>query len=347
MDYKKFSAEDFVLDQEFRKWVFSNDEEIESFWNNWIQQNPSKLGEIQDARKILKNLHFPDYKLAPQDKEFLLGNILNQIDNHQSDEVPVRFLSVDSYPDGAQRFPWMKLGVAASLIMALSFVFYLLIFNGHLGQLAYQTDYGQTKNIVLADGSRVTLNANSKLYVGELNDQTAKREVWLEGEAFFDIQHTENHQQFIVHANKIDVTVLGTEFNVYSRGKKSEITLASGKVRLDNRNSQAKVDMKPGDQVTFETPNHAPVKSMVDTQEISAWKNNLLIFRRTSLEEISELLKTNYDIDVFFTNGASTDHYFTGTTPADDVDLLLKSVSKSFDLNVERKGKTVIIKPNL
>jgi len=345
MDYKKYSIEDFVLDKEFRKWVHTEDEAVNTFWNDWVKKNPGKLSEIQEARRILKNLNFPAYKLTPSEKEDLFEGISGRISGADSSEVKMRYLDVDGYQGKSPRWA-LRFGVAASLIIGVAWLVMLLVQDSRFGQLAYHTDFGETKEVKLSDGTMVTLNANSKIYIGELGAQGQAREVWLEGEAFFDVTHTQTDQAFIVHANKLDVNVLGTEFNVYARGKKAEVALASGKVRLANTASKQELEMKPGDRVVYESVYQKPVKDSFDPAEVSSWKKNLLIFRRTSLEDISDLLKTNYDIDVFFTGGASSDHYFTGTTPADDIDLLLKTISKSFDLHVERKEKTVIISPN-
>ena len=345
MDYQKFAIEDFVLDKEFRKWVLANDEESNTFWNDWIQKNPAKLSDIQEARKILKNLRFPDYQLSTAEKEDIFEVIDNRIRKSEPTDIPLRYLDVDTYKK-IPRWPRWSTGIAASLLIGLAATVWLLIGDSNQGQLAYQTDFAETKEVLLKDGSRVILNANSKLYIGEMKSDTTIREVWLEGEAFFQVEHTANHQKFVVHANKIDVNVIGTTFNVYNRGKKAQIELATGKVRLDNQATQQRLEMIPGDKVSFESAYEDPALEKVNPKEVSAWKENLLIFRRSSLEEIAGLLKANYDIDVFFTDGASSDNYFTGTAPADDIDLLLETLSRSFDLRIVRKDQTIIIKPN-
>ncbi|WP_258100881.1 FecR family protein [Marinoscillum pacificum] len=345
MDYNSYTIEDFALDRDFREWVLQPDDHSDAYWNNWLQEHPERLADIKAAKRILENLSFPYHELSDEDEHLIFNNITSRIDG-TNDEVPVRFMPLDSYSSNGTRI-WAKLAVAASLVLAMVAAIYSLIKVTENNQLAYTTDFGETREVQLEDGTVVVLNANSKLYVGEFEAENADREVWLDGEAFFNVIHTASDQKFIVHANKVDVNVLGTEFNVFSRGKKSQIDLASGKVVLKNQVTQEDVDMMPGERVTYDTPTEQAVKEEVDPEEVSSWKNNLLIFRRTSLEEISELLKTNYDIDVFFTQGASSEHYFTGTVPADNIDLLLTTISKTFDLEINRKGQTVIIKPNL
>ncbi|WP_421872690.1 FecR family protein [Marinoscillum sp.] len=341
MDYNKYTVEDFVLDKDFREWVMGV-RGSEAFWNSWLADHPEKLEEVKEAKRILENLNFPNYTLSDED-ELSMFHIINQRIDGDEPEVPVRFLPVDSYTKSRTKVT-LKLAVAASLLLAMCMAIYSIVEFKRSEQLAYTTDFGQTKEVTLEDGSVVILNANSKLYVAEFEESGA-REVWLDGEAFFSVTHTSSDQKFIVHANKVDVNVLGTEFNVYTRGKKSQVELASGKVALNNQLTNVVVDMVPGDRVTYEAPGEAPKHETIDTAEISSWKDNLLIFRRNSLEEISELLKANYNIDVFFTHGASSDYFFTGTVPADNIDLLLTTIEKTFSLQVERKGQTVIIKP--
>ncbi len=346
MDYTNFSVEDFVLDREFRNWVVSNDPELDRFWHTWMKDHPDRVKHIQEAKAIVKHIDFPTYSLDKSEKQSMFNQIRIEIEQSQEKETKQRHLDVEYKSTVPYRPGLVKLAVAASVSFLLVVAGYLFITFSESGRVAYQTGYNETQEVILNDGSRVILNANSKLYVGEFSSDNEERAVWLEGEAFFDVTHTIDDKKFVVHANKIDVNVLGTEFNVFARGKRAEVALASGKVTLANKSTNRIVEMKPGDQVTFKTPKDEPTLAAVNPNEISAWKDNLLIFRRTSLEEISELLKSNYGIDVFFTEGVSEELYFTGTVPANDIDMLLKTLSVTFDLQIQRKDKTLIIKPN-
>ena len=97
----------------------------------------------------------------------------------------------------------------------------------------YVTRYGETQTILLPDSSTVLLNANSRLTLS--TDWTDTREVWLEGEAFFRVRKIKRitspasaeHVKFIVRTDRLNVEVLGTEFNVRQRSEKTAVLLKS------------------------------------------------------------------------------------------------------------------------
>lgn len=344
MDYHKFTVEDLVLDQDFRKWVLEEDRESSDFWNAWLKEHPKKINDIQQARKLLKSLQFTEKSLKPSEKDALLYEINSRIQAHEYHDIPTRHLSVDKHVARPPHSRYLKLGIAAILILTFAFTLVLFITRNSGDLYNYKTEFGQTKTFTFPDGTSVVLNANSRIFCKDISKE-APREVWLEGEAFFDVAHLQDKRRFIVHANQIDVVVLGTAFNVYTRGKKSRFELASGKIILENKATDEQLTMQPGEMVSYSSVTGNPVTKKIDVSEVSAWRKNLLVFRRASLEEISDLLKENYNIDVFFTSGINRNRFFTGTVPADDLDILLTTIAKSFDIEIEKRNKTVLIKP--
>src|SRR5690606_15777064 len=107
------------------------------------------------------------------------------------------------------------------------------------------TGYGETRKINLPDGSLVVLNANSELKYESNWQQAPMREVWLQGEAFFEVVKTTEEKQFIVHTGSLDVEVLGTQFNVHNRHQKVQVVLSSGKVKLQPLERQESLLMNP------------------------------------------------------------------------------------------------------
>ena len=91
------------------------------------------------------------------------------------------------------------------------------------GRYTVNTDYGKISRLVVPDSSVVVLNANSTIKYEKKWDKNAPRELWLNGEAFFDVKHLdndhkiENYERFIVHTNNTTVEVLGTSFDIRER----------------------------------------------------------------------------------------------------------------------------------
>jgi transmembrane sensor len=121
-------------------------------------------------------------------------------------------------------------GIAASVLILISFAVYL--FSDSIFYDTYATSFGMTRNILLEDGSEVTLNANSTLKVPKNLLTSESREVWIEGEGFFSIAKKPNRVRFLVHTDNLNVEVLGTKFNVNNRRGNTEVVLSEGSIRL-------------------------------------------------------------------------------------------------------------------
>ncbi|WP_168207799.1 FecR family protein [Spirosoma sp. KCTC 42546] len=206
------------------------------------------------------------------------------------------------------------------------------------------TDYGEVRSIVLPDGSRVTLNANSELRIPRFHIGPASREVFLVGEAEFAIVHTPSHDHFRVHTpNEVDVIVLGTEFVVNSRRNKTRVVLNRGKVQLryPTPNQIKTLIMKPGDWVNL-SANEPPKKGHqpVEQTTAAAWKNYQYNFQRTPMPEIAELLADNFGLVVQM-DSALAHRNVTGTFHAQNADELIQALVELFDFDVIRQGKGI------
>lgn len=346
MDYSNYSLEDFVQDKDFRDWVLSGNPETDAFWHQWMENNPTKAPLILEARTLVRGMKFREYKLDTHRKTALWDAIEHRIENPAYKGHPSRFIDASRYPNRGRGGNWLlKYAVAATISLFLITVVYRYL-QSDLDQMEiYQTGFSETLEIVLWDGTDVVLNANSMLRIPVRRVEGGVREVWLTGEAYFDVARSDLHKEFIVHTDLIDVLVLGTKFNVFTRGRRSLVELASGKVMLTNPVTNTRIEMEPGDQVLYETEYSPPVIRKIDTDEVSAWRENLLIFRRTSLDEIAALLKSNYNLEVIFTDRRTANHYFTGTVPSDNLELLFTTLARTFDLEIEQMGNTIVIKP--
>ena len=166
------------------------------------------------------------------------------------------------------------------------------------------TPSNATAEVVLADGSVVTVNAGSRLiYPQKFAGET--REVELQGEAYFKVKHDERYP-FIVKANGISTKVLGTEFNVRSYSKNdTHVTLLQGSVLvslLPSHTSSAKTSLskrlKPGEDAAFQGGSLSV--NSVDTEIYTAWKNGEFYFDNESLLDIAKEIGKWYNVSVIF-----------------------------------------------
>ncbi len=154
---------------------------------------------------------------------------------------------------------------------------------------------GGEYNLVLSDGTKVWLNAESKLiYPSRFTG--GDRAVSLEGEAYFEVTKNAGHP-FIVHTRKQDIQVLGTEFNVHAYSDENKVitTLVNGSVRISSFGE--KMILKPGEQVISEN-GRASVEKHADIKQAIAWKEGYFFFNNTSLYDVMNQLSRWYDVQV-------------------------------------------------
>lgn len=160
---------------------------------------------------------------------------------------------------------------------------------------------GQKLNLFLGDGTEITLNAESsirfpKIFEGET------REVFLEGEAFFDV-YPDKERPFIITSDKLQTTVLGTSFNVRSYKDENNISVAvlSGKVKVKAIDEKQKVIadnlLVPNEMLRFSKKDHGLVKKSVDIDKVLAWKNKTILFEKASFKEIIKELSRWYGVE--------------------------------------------------
>ncbi len=208
----------------------------------------------------------------------------------------------------------------------------------------YATAYGETQQIILPDGSSIVLNANSRLHYPKRWSVEVPREVWLQGEAYFSVRKTSTlkNQRFVVHTDGLAIEVVGTTFNVNQRDQATEVVLTSGKVQLFRDGaSQADAVMKPGELVIYSPQTRHLTRQATETPLHTAWKENLLIFKDESLQNIGRTLSDRYGISLRFGSPKIAQQRYTTTIPADRIEVLFTLLSASY--TIRRSSSTVTI----
>ncbi|MEQ9439253.1 MAG: FecR domain-containing protein [Cyclobacteriaceae bacterium] len=242
----------------------------------------------------------------------------------------------------------MAVAATLSLLLMGGVVYFYAPFTALTSSQEYTTTYGETRHILLPDSTSVVLNANSRLTVATdwstaLDQQKELvREVWLEGEAFFDVKKLAKPTRFVVHTDDLKVEVLGTRFDVNSREQKTRVVLDEGKVKLMARN-QPELVMQPGELVELSGENAQFQKKLVNTDTYLSWRHDELIFEATPMTEIIELLENNYGYEVVIQNEAvKSSMLFTGNVPANNTRLLLQMLSETFNISIVQQEKKIV-----
>ncbi len=223
------------------------------------------------------------------------------------------------------------------------------------GEISYETERVSTEIVynelevprggecivTLDDGTKVWVNAETQLkypvtFVGE------KREVILEGEAFFDV--VKNEKPFIVKTSFGDVRVLGTSFgiNAYADAPESYTTLVRGKVSVEAGTSDPLV-IKPGEQVVT-SKDGKMIRQEVDVEEFVGWKDGIYVFREKHLGDIMKTLERWYNISVLFEEEELRELPFTGNLKRyDDINVFFDALTRTGDMKYRVDGNHVIL----
>lgn len=182
-------------------------------------------------------------------------------------------------------------------------VFFALLFsvyqrnNPQLKYITYTVPFKTTKTIVLADGSKVVLNAGTTIkYPQFFTGKT--REVSLNGEAFFQVVHLID-KPFIVHSGKLQTQVLGTSFNVdaYSKSSTFKVSVVTGKVAVKEASTGKQFMLIANQQAILNGNTNSFRKSVIsDSETAIAWQEGKLIFENASMDEIAAELSSKFGI---------------------------------------------------
>lgn len=226
---------------------------------------------------------------------------------------------------------------AASLVFLIAAGIYLFTITG---DKVIHTSYGERRIVTLPDNSTVVLNGNSSLRYSRDWTANEDRTVQLEGEAFFAVKHTENHNRFTVKASgNLTIEVLGTQFNVTNRKGETNVVLQEGSVRLDDTGSS--YIMKPNEMVSYSKKHPAFVSQMVVASQKISWKESTLIYKNEPLGSIIERLSESHGLKVVFATAEMKAEVFNGSIPADSVEVLFEKIESLYGVSVTRDEEGV------
>lgn len=204
------------------------------------------------------------------------------------------------------------------------------------------TPTGGQYNIVLADGTKVYLNAVSSIkYPTQFNGD--QRIVELDGEAYFEVAKNKN-KPFIVKSGDQDIEVLGTHFNLHAYDNESVVktTLLEGSVAVNYKNQKA--ILKPGQQSNVSDKFNKITIKQVDTEAAIAWKNGRFKFDNADLKTIMRQLERWYGIKVEYRGDVSDVRFNGGTFMNKNLSEVLKVLELS-NIKFKVEGKTIILYP--
>jgi transmembrane sensor len=330
--YTAYGEELFAADEYFQQWVLHPDEDNTLFWESWLELNPSRQDTIKKARTLVQELAANDYFIQPlnaTEKAAIKKDLFRKLDlrdaPHLNDAVPLR-----------RRARWIPRAAAACLLAAVITAWLLFTAGPSANQakdyttLTVTTGPSETKRVILDDSTTVILNAGSTL---QYRDHDV-REAWLTGNAYFKVKKDHGHSPFLIHARSLAITILGTELNVNARSATAAVALTSGRIKVQQKDSNTAVYLLPGDRLQLDTISHTLVRTSIDASLYVAWTEGKWNFRKTSLEDIAALLEEYYGVDVQFRNQASRHLRIDALMPVTDLHDLVTVIQHTLQIKI-------------
>jgi transmembrane sensor len=254
-------VEDFLLDDSFVEWVLGQSKDLDSYWENFIANNPEKSNNLNQARSIILSVKIKPTKTL---SSFEISNMISNVQNKHQFNIADNEVPLDK---SKWQLPLVMLRYAAVIATVFFVGWYSYSVYTHknsqntISQTALATtdeqrvinETSRPMLVKLPDNSSVILKPYAQIRYPVAFTNT-KREVYLTGEAFFEV--TKNaHKPFFVYSNELTVRVVGTSFSVkaYKGDKKFKVVVSTGKVLVTANQGGANpsILLKPNQQVVL------------------------------------------------------------------------------------------------
>jgi len=331
-NYHLYTKEQFLEDAFFLEWVRYARPATVSYWEQWQQAAPGNLEEMHAAKAVAEGIFSLERISSPETiKSAVWNNIQAGIAAAGS---PPRVVSM------SRRI--MRWAAAILAPVALAGGYYLYANRTR----HFSTGNGQHLLVTLPDASTVMLNANSRLTYSRWNQ--GDREVWVDGEALFDVKPSRIHvaAPFTVHAGKLNVEVLGTVFNIKSRRNSTEVYLQTGKVRVTDSEHHTSIVLSPDEKISYDKTNYQLVKIPANSLSTTAWKENKMQLVNTSVKEIFETLQDQYGYTIVLQDSSIANKTIQGTLSLRNINNVLFELSAILNVTIDKNNDTLTIRKN-
>lgn len=327
---------------------------------------------VNKAKDLLKK--FQSGNLSLSDFKELVSTVNDSSDQELEDFFFEEWNKFDTYPSLSQEkidslychlhkkmkiSPFYKITrhwgqIAASILLLFASGLTILYYIQHqeLQTLAEQDvivrsgDSG-TSQVSLPDGTLVRLNANSSLTYQQNFGQN-NRKVKLSGEGYFEVKKN-TEKKFIVNTGYIDVTVLGTKFNLYAYEDKDiiEMALVEGHVNVSTSQPPYQtICVKPNEKVTYNKYDNKLNIEKTTTKIETAWLNKELVFREEKLENVFQCLSRKFRVKFSIDSSVSVDDVYTGAFDDEKIEDILEVLKIHYGFNYTVKDRKINIRMN-
>ncbi|NJI72211.1 DUF4974 domain-containing protein [Sphingobacterium kitahiroshimense] len=298
-------------------------------------------------------------------------DILDQLDHEKQNEIKRRIQEnvVNKIsPTPIRKIGMIKLAIAATVaLFCISIAYQYLYKNSSLKNIEINLASGQQRHITLEDGTKITLNASSRIIYPNSFKDSSKREVILIGEAFFDVAKNPK-KPFIIHTPRMEISVLGTAFNVrdYENERNAETALIRGKVSIwKTGHTDKKFILNPNEKfvlsnavihnnaqstnpkvVSLQNATVSVQPLVVSNQDGTAleteWMLKRMTIRDERLADIVIKLERMYGVEIQILSSKIATKRFSATFENEDLDNILKALQTVNYFQIKKTGNNQI-----
>ncbi len=304
-------------------------EEEDKVFQLWLKTSPEHQKEFQNTIEFCEQAELMAPLDMPNPHEEWLGIKQHIGRKAEIDDKSIREIRLGPHIGRPRVRYSLVVILPIVLLMTLGLVLWKINSNNS-PQVKYTTQYGQTVEMMFTDGSHLRLNSGSTIKYPEVFSEKT-REIYLSGEAYFDIK--KGKSPFVVITDNAKTTVLGTQFNIWARNGKTRVVVKKGHVRLQPIQSDTEtVDLVDGkmSEISGESPPQTP--KSVDINHQLGWLERKLTFDQTPLSEIVEELERHYAVRITFGNANIGNSTLTGSFENMPVDTVLASICLTLNI---------------
>jgi transmembrane sensor len=234
-------------------------------------------------------------------------------------------------------FGWVRIAAAVIVLFGIGFLTHWAL-NNHVKEMTVAAQQGPL-NDILPDGSVVTVNKGSSIsYPSRFKGKA--RQVALKGEAFFNVAPNKQ-KPFIISVNDIQITVVGTSFNVKNINGNTEVVVETGIVRVTRAGKT--VELKAHEKLLTEAKDSAMVKEVTKDQLYKYYRTKEFVCDDTPLWKLVQVINEAYNSHVVIGNPALKDMTITTTFYNESLEQVLNVISITFNIKVVKQGDTIIL----
>lgn len=302
-EYK--SPEDLAADESFQNYCQGSVVKDVKKWERWLKNHPQSKEVFEEAR-FLVLLFTPEKQVKTK---------------HNRNKILYRVLRIAG--------------------VFLIFISSVWVYNFLLQEdfaIIKKTAENSNIELHLSDLTLVQLRKGSSIEYKESWENSKQREVWLTGEAFFDVTKS---KPFLVHLKNGTISVLGTKFLAKGDSLSSIVLLEEGKIVFETGSKT--FEMNPGDRLEYNS-SEVSVYTDSDIELYRYWMKSSLVFKNEPLKNVIEMINKSYDLKVELGNQKLGQRKITTTIDQNDPMLLLTAIAEIYGIELIEDEKKIILK---